>query len=219
MKPLEYLGDIAEMEEWTAEQAAYYSCGFEPVECGYVSKHGDVDGVMGRNVELFKKVADKLPPRDWVLWARSYGINFLPRLAHMVELHVGETLWPEDGKQVIPTQPIPAPAEVIDDDTLATADQLIYVFGQCAGVDKAWFNKDKGWTKAGRIIDGTPGKNGTKALYSVQSFIEDCLLDQKRKFGDKDKVVTAKQVWGIFRRSSLSHIYDRLQHLDPTIDG
>jgi hypothetical protein len=214
MRPLEYLGDVAEMEEWTAEQAAYFSCGFEPAECGYVSKHGDVDGVMSRNVDLFKKVADSLPPRDWVIWARSYGINFLPRLANMVELHVGETLWPEDGKQVIPSHPIPAPAEVVDYETLATADQLIHVFGKCAGVDRGWFTKDKAWTKAGRVVGGTPGKNGTKAFYSVQQFI-DCLLDKKRKFGGK---VTAKQVWGIFRHGSLSHIYYRLEHLDPTRD-
>jgi hypothetical protein len=214
MKPLEYLGDIAEMDYWTAEQAAYYSCGLEPSETDTVTKHGDVDGVMQKNVELFSKVADKLPPRDWIIWARSYGINFLPRLANIVELNLGETLWPEGEKQVIPQKPIPAPAKEINHDVLATADHLIEVFGKCAGVDKRWFDKDKGWVKSGKVIAGTPGKNGLKAWFSVQSFIENCLLDKNRKFGGK---VTAKQVWGVFKRSSLSRIYDRLQHLDPTI--
>ena len=50
MKILEYPKDIAEMDYWTAEQAAYYSCGLEPSDVDTATKHGDVDGVMARNV-------------------------------------------------------------------------------------------------------------------------------------------------------------------------
>ena len=219
MKPLQMMGDltpIAAAKEWTAREAAFYSAGFAPLPCATITKTGDPDLVMEGNVRLFEKVAAALPPRDWVLWARSYGIDFTRRLANLVELEARETLWPEDAKrQVIPIEKLPEPPKGIDPDVCATAvskHQLISAFGVCAGVSDKWFTSSNTAVKRCRVYVASRGRGGGETLYDPLQFINDVLLSSKRKTGILS--LRPQRVWRVLKQE-LPHVYTLLEDFDP----
>ena len=161
-------------------------------------------------------ISGHVRPESLVTLLRNtqYGIKFHGKIIKEVELTLGQTLGLSEIKEhVIPKPSVNTPKDETDYDILATKDQLIRVFGQCAGVNEKWFDKSAPWIEAGKKVAGKPGRSNTPAWYSVPEFIAYLLNPRKRR--PDAKMVTPKTVWWVFEHSELSHIYKRIQHQDP----